>query len=1072
MLGLKEKYGELKEDAGTIKKNINKLSVILENEKASVLELQKEIQNSYDLLMEKIAVSNRKEEEIKLKQDELENLRKELIERDIENKTLTQNIKTLTKDNKELQEKLYQKEQDELKFKILTNETSINIENLKKKMDEQNEEVQQYKIEIESLKDEIEKQNKTNVTSISPDIDPDQKLTINNINSLEEEIEKNPKEFKTYYLNEEKNNGDIAIEFVSQESKLDSCLTNFEKPLAKNIKDQYEKKEQKIYIDLLKESKLDINNIQEFILNRSKSIDDPEELSTNDWKKVLNFGVGYKILTNREIQQLKQISLMLGNSGYKSDRSEILNKVKKNGFEISLYKAEDWEKVLEFLVKTKGITKEVKDGFEGIFKKYKKKKMFKLEQLKFILPYLEKYKENIKKIEIESKDDFLEKEEESCLTPFGKTLNENYIEEDVNEKNIVTATANIMDSIEEKAEKNTSLIELSNENIKELNTKILTVESDEWPKIKQWLHENDILDCNHQKKVGYYNFCDVLNESKRFNKKLTTGQMIKARDLYIILEGAGYFDLECKLKSHGSEEIDSMNGIKGNENVTSLILEKFKRYENSEDLKEDEWHEILRFGVYFNLFGKTDTQRIHSIKIHSKVNGKLHDSLLENSKKYLTLVKNNGFEVSLFNLDEWNKVINHLKINDILTSNVIGEFYNISNESEETGFFSLEQLKFISPYLDKFKDLVHINRENSNIIDEVSSDEIKEENGDIEYNKIEEFKESKYDLSEKQDRVLRGLKLFSSKNWENLSIWSDNRFLIETEDIEVLDSLIDGKLLDDFEELELIGLIELYEYLVEEGFNSKDFNLEKEEKHSSILEELKLFEMEDWRKLYDWSDKKLLIQHEDHKLLAPLVNGNSIDNMEESDLINLSNLYKQLLEKGFEKKSTISEEKEIEVSEEVNPVSEDELLEEVRNFKSKDWIDMLDWAKNNKKLRTQDYNILSNLAFKSIDKGLNEKELVLGLEVYFLAKSEGFQIVKEKDVDEFLMQFVDENESVEDVQKEDKIINFKDLINKGLKNGFIEYTMLEKINYDKEIEINDHFEAIEELEDRGIVIKY
>lgn len=299
--------------------------------------------------------------------------------------------------------------------------------------------------------------------------------------------------------------------------------------------------------------------------------------------------------------------------------------------------------------------------------------------------------------------------------------------------------------------------------------------------------------------------------------------------------------------------------------------------------------------------------------------------------------------------------------------------------------------------------------------------------------------------------------------------------MIENEDIEVLNSLINGKPLEEFKELELIGLIELYDYLVEEGFNSKDFNLEEEEKYNTTFKELKSFDMEDWRKLYDWSDKKLLIQHEDHKLLAPLVNGNSIGNMEESDLINLSNLYKRLLEKGFEKKSTISEEKEIEVLEEVNPVSEDELLEEVRNFKSKDWIDMLDWAKNNKKLRTQDYNILSNLAFKSIDKGLNENEVVLGLEVYFIAKSEGFQIVKEKDVDEFLMRFVDESVEEECTQEKEqikKIINFNDLINKGLESGFIEYILLEQINYDKEIEINDHFEAIEELEDRGIVIKY
>lgn len=605
MLDLKEKYGELKEDAGTIKNNINKLSVILENEKASVLELQKEIQNSYDLLMEKIAASNRKEEEIKLKQDELENLRKELVEKDIENKTLTQNIKTLTKDNKELQEKLYQKEQDELKFKILTNETSINIENLKKKMDEQNEKIQQYKAEIEGLKGEIEKQKKIDIISIPLDIDSDQKLTVNNINSLEEEIEK---------------------------------------------------KEQKIYIDLLKESKLNINNIQEFILNRSKSLDDPEELSTNDWKKILNFGVSYKILTNREIQQLKQISLMLGNSGYKSERNEILNKVKENGFEISLYKAEDWEKVLEFLVATKGITKEVKDGFEGIFKKYKKKKMFKLEQLTFILPYFEKYKENIKKIEIESKDDFLEKE---------ITLQQ--------------IMENITEPIKKETDKNISSAELSNENIEDLNPKTLTVKS--------------------------------------------------------------------------------------YESITNLIMNKLKRLEDMRVFTKEEWKNILDFGIQYDLFkskGRLEAERVEGYKRNG---GKWNQKLLEMGKRTYKVVEKNGYNASIFDFYEWNKVMNHLKDSKIVTTNIIHEFYNISNESEETGFFSLEQLKFISPYLDKFKELINNKEEmeDTSSLDEMSIDMDEKESGEVEGNKFEEFKESKYDLSKMQNRTLRALKLFSSK---------------------------------------------------------------------------------------------------------------------------------------------------------------------------------------------------------------------------------------------------------------------------------------------------------------------
>lgn len=1175
MFDLEGKFGELKENAKIIKNNINKLNIMLENEKASVLELQKEIQNSYDLIMKNINASNRKEEQIKLKQDELNNLRKKIIERDIENKALKQNIKFFNQDNKKLQEKLYQKEKDELSFKILTNETSTNIEKLKNKINEQNKEMQQYKIDIEDLKDKLKKQTKTNIVSISNNFDirenfkfyyneiqiitnriknnlkdekitsnviermflyfetidklsdsdsknsqelerligitsstirkdfsllkiegtrgqgynakdlkkelekflfceSDQKFHKNNINTFEEEVENNPEEFKTYYLDKEKNNDEVIIGYSSQESELESCLTIIPEPLVKDDKGESIKKEPKKYIDLLKESKLDMNNIQKFVLDRSKSLEDPEELSTNDWKKVLNFGVSYKILTNREIQQLKQISLMLGNFGYKSERSEILNKVKENGFEISLYKVEDWEKVLEFLVKTKGITKEVKDGFEGIFKKYKKKKIFKLEQLKFILPYLEKYKENRKKIKIEGKDSLLEIEEDSCLTPFGKAFNKNYIEREENEKTLDVVTGSVMEPLKDKIEKNTTLVEPSNENIKDLNAKVLAVESDEWHRAKHWLSENKILECNHQKKVGYYNFCDVLNESKRFNGELTIGQMNKAREIYMILEENGYDFTGDKENKKGDQvnEIKTI-GIEGDQSITSLILEKFKKYENPNDLKENEWHEILRFGIYFNLFGKTDTQRINSIKVHSKNNQKLNESLLENGKKYLILVKNNGFETSLFTLDEWDKVISHLKKNNILKSNVIDQFYNISNESEETGFFSIEQLKFISPYFEEFRKLVEKSRE--------------KESGELIYELSEEFKESKYNLSEKQNRILRELKLFDSKNWKDLSIWSDNRLLIENEDIEVLNSLINGRSLEKFKELELIGLIELYEYLVEEGFNIKGFNLEEEKEYNTLLKELKSFDPEQWRELYDWSDKKLLIQHEDHKLLAPLVNGNPIDNMEESDLINLSNLYKRLLEKGFKKNNNDFSEKNEKILN--NEKSEEELLEEVRSFRYNEWNQMFEWGKKKKKLKNKDLSLLTGLAIRSNNKELSQNELILGLEVYFILMSEGFELVKEKDIDDFLMQFMDEEKSLEneDECKVNKIINstddlkngentqklnFKVLMNKGLESGFIEYTMLEQINYEKEIEINDHFEAIEELEDRGIVIKY
>jgi len=874
MFSLKEKFKDLKDDAKIIENNINKVKIMLDNERKNILDLQDEIQNDYDLIAKKIKLFEEEEKELNSLKEELKDTKQNMIESNIENNILKEKIENLTKDNKELKEKLYQKEKDELKFKMLTNENTANIKNLAGKIDKQNNEINQYKVEIANLKANIEKQNTPK--------------------KIEKDIEKviSSKPIKNTYLNNiNSSKNKIPIE-----------------PKTKHLKLEKEKeKEKKIYIDLLKEINLDTNNIEKFILDRSKLLEDPEELSTNDWKKILSFGVTHKILTNREIQQLKQISLMLGNFGYKNERSKLFNKVKENGFEISLYKIEDWEKVLDFLEEKKAITKEVKEGFVGIFKKYKKKKMFKLEQLRFILPYFEKYKEDIEK----------NKEIANIIT--------------VNEKN-------------------------------------------EKPKI----------------------------------------------------------------------HID--------EDIIKLINNKLNSFTDVKTLNPTEWKKILNFGIQYKLFNHTDIKNLEEIIVYLKYNSRLYSDILERAKIKLELAKTNGFEISLFDYDEWNKIINYLKDHKILTSNIIKEFYNISNESEETGFFSLEQLKFILPYFERFKGL---------------------ENEDIIYKPIEEFKESKYDLSEKENRTLRELKLFSSEDWKNLTMWSKKRSLIENEDIEIIDYLIYGtstQKFEEFEEFELITLIELYDHLKKEGFNVKDFNLEKEKYYDTLLEELELFDPEDWRELYEWSDKKLLIQHEDHKLLDPLVNGGFIEETSGSDLINLLDLYDRLVGKGFKKNLNISKENTSEIFKKNSQQDDDKLLEEVKKFKSKDWIEILDWSKKNKKLKTRDHNFLSNLAFKSINNKLNDTELILGLEIYFIAKSEGFKRVKDEDIDNFLMQFMDD---AEDKEEDDEInLDFEYLVDKGLENGFIEYTMLEKIDYNKEIEISDHFEAIEVLEDRGIAIKY
>lgn len=181
------------------------------------------------------------------------------------------------------------------------------------------------------------------------------------------------------------------------------------------------------------------------------------------------------------------------------------------------------------------------------------------------------------------------------------------------------------------------------------------------------------------------------------------------------------------------------------------------------------------------------------------------------------------------------------------------------------------------------------------------------------------------------------------------------------------------------------------------------------------------------------------------------------------------------------KNSNISEEKTPEVLKKTNQLDEDELLEKVKAFKYDEWNQMFEWAKKKKKLKSKDLSLLNGLAIRSTNQELSENELILGLELYFILMSEGFELVKEVDVDDFLMQFVEESPASKESPKENlennnKIIesskieiwDFNKLLKEGLTNGQVKSEWVQSINFDEELEVEDYYEVIEELEDRGI----
>ena len=346
---------------------------VLENEKANILKLQNEIQSNYNLITKKIDHSNKKDEKLK----------KEVIESHTENKFLMQNIKTFTKDNKELQKKLYQKEKDKFKLKICNNKTSNNIEILTQRLDEQDKEMQQYKEEIKNLKNEIKKQSDTKDTSIPSDFDikKDFKLYRDEIQSITDRINNN--------LNDHKISSNV----------IERMLLYFE------------------------------------TLNKS------------------NHG---NFKNSQELEVLTGIT----SSTIRKDLSALkIEGMRGQGYNI----------------------KNISEN---------------LEKFLFSKP--------------------------NQNTSLDKTLD--------------IVTTNIKKIDEEKA----NTVKLSNEDIEELNKKILAIESHEWYIMEEWAKENNAFECNFQKKAGYFHFFDTLSEFKKFHNKLTTGQMIKAREIYTILENAGY----------------------------------------------------------------------------------------------------------------------------------------------------------------------------------------------------------------------------------------------------------------------------------------------------------------------------------------------------------------------------------------------------------------------------------------------------------------------------------------------------------------------------------------------------
>lgn len=148
-----------------------------------------------------------------------------------------------------------------------------------------------------------------------------------------------------------------------------------------------------------------------------------------------------------------------------------------------------------------------------------------------------------------------------------------------------------------------------------------------------------------------------------------------------------------------------------------------------------------------------------------------------------------------------------------------------------------------------------------------------------------------------------------------------------------------------------------------------------------------------------------------------------------------------------------------------------ELYKEIGGVSSEEWFSMANWAKEKEMFDGWVRKFLFTLGvYKKNNGRLTEKQIEGISKVYLEMKNTGFFEHVKMPPQEVKPEKTAKAEKMKNNEEEVLNLTFNQVLEAGLKSGFVKAEILTKINYTIEKNVKDIYEAVEILEDRGIII--
>jgi len=560
------------------------------------------------------------------------------------------------------------------------------------------------------------------------------------------------------------------------------------------------------------------------------------------------------------------------------------------------------------------------------------------------------------------------------------------------------------------------------------------------------------------------------------------------------------------------EEFDEKNALE-------IIKNKINIYSDINKLTRLQWRTILEFGEKEKILTNDEVKKINDLMVRIRFDITINDENFKEMEKVLEKIKASGFEISLLTLNELDNLSLIGKDAGWIGLTVYKQLSSFLSFFEKYNYFSQDHYKFMTPFFRRILSKINNDEPKKLEINEFKEKETKIRLNHIEINEDNTLEKIKNKINTysiikeitflqwkqilkfaKENHILNNIEI---RDLENLMTRLRQRMFIEKTILYNAENIL-KKIKDNGFEISLLTIDELDDlYLL--GKDNGWIDLITYKRFASFLsffEKYNYFSRDQYEAMIPYF-RKILLNIDD-------------DNFKESKIIEPQ---EEIIEETRSFEQEYSEEED-----------EEKFLEEVRNFKYNEWIQMYNWAKENYKLTNKDLKLLSSLATRIIYNQLSEKEAILGLELYSILKSEGFNfisplvdekeqaetelseentleyqlgdrvellaggfrgekgIVTEIDLEEELVtvkikkfgrnieteveldqvEIIEKTEMLEDSEKEHW--NFDKLLMEGLKTGHVKNEWIQSIDFDEELEVSDYYEVLEELENKDIKV--